>query len=58
MATRRTSSRISQECWLACTELPLIAGTFASPRTVDVTDLLAMALARRSLEARPAVREP
>lgn len=40
---------------LACTELPLIAGTFTSPRTVDVTDLLAMALARHSLEARPTV---
>lgn len=48
----------SEVALLACTELPLIAGTFASPRTVDVTDLLAMALARRSLEARPAVREP
>lgn len=48
----------SEVALLACTELPLIAGTFASPRTVDVTDLLAMALAKRSLEARPVVREP
>lgn len=42
----------SEVALLACTELPLITGTFSSPRTVDVTDLLAMALARRSLEAR------
>lgn len=46
----------SEVALLACTELPLIRGTFASPRTVDVTDLLAMALARRSLEMRPAER--
>ncbi len=38
---------------LACTELPLIPIARAVPRTVDVTDLLALALARRALEPRP-----
>lgn len=39
---------------LACTELPLIPVTVQRPRTVDVTDLLALALARRALEPAPA----
>ncbi|HUG21516.1 aspartate/glutamate racemase family protein [Piscinibacter sp.] len=39
---------------LACTELPLIPAAVARPSTVDVTDLLALALARRSLEPRVA----
>lgn len=38
---------------LACTELPLIPVSVDRPRTVDVTDLLALALARRSLEPPP-----
>jgi aspartate racemase len=36
---------------LACTELPLIPCTAARPRCIDVTDLLALALARLSLTA-------
>jgi aspartate racemase len=40
----------SEVALLACTELPLIPVCAARPRTVDVTDLLALALARRSLE--------
>jgi len=40
----------SEVALLACTELPLIPVAVARPRTVDVTDLLALALARRSLE--------
>jgi aspartate racemase len=38
---------------LACTELPLIRHTRSTPRTVDVTDLLAMELARLSLTPAP-----
>jgi aspartate racemase len=38
---------------LACTELPLIPVSVAQPRTVDVTELLALELARRSLEPPP-----
>lgn len=40
----------SEVALLACTELPLIPAAAARPRTVDVTELLALALARRSLE--------
>jgi aspartate racemase len=43
----------SEVALLACTELPLIPVVAARPRTVDVTDLLALALARRSLEPAP-----
>lgn len=43
---------------LACTELPLIPCTLSIPRLVDVTDLLAAALARRSLAPPPARRHP
>jgi aspartate racemase len=39
----------SEVALLACTELPLIPVAAARPRTIDVTDLLALALARRSL---------
>lgn len=41
---------------LACTELPLIPLPSGAPACVDVTDLLALALARCSLEAPPAAR--
>lgn len=40
----------SEVALLACTELPLIPVGATRPRTIDVTDLLALALARRSLE--------
>jgi aspartate racemase len=40
----------SEVALLACTELPLIPVAAARPRIVDVTDLLALALARRSLQ--------
>ncbi|MDO9597617.1 MAG: hypothetical protein Q7J47_07840 [Azoarcus sp.] len=43
---------------LACTELPLIPCSLATPRLVDVTDLLAAALARRSLMPPPVGRFP
>lgn len=44
----------SEVALLACTELPLIPLVATRPRTVDVTDLLALALARRSLAPPPA----
>lgn len=45
----------SEVALLACTELPLIPYARTMPRAIDVTELLAMALARRSLLPRPAV---
>ncbi len=41
---------------LACTELPLIAGTHAGKRLVDVTDLVAEALVERVLAPCEAIR--
>lgn len=46
----------SEVVLLACTELPLIPMHGGSRRPIDVTDLLASALAQRSLEAPPARR--
>jgi aspartate racemase len=47
--TRVLAGLQSEVALLACTELPLIPVAVARPRTVDVTDLLALTLARRSL---------
>jgi len=53
---RVLASLRSDVALLACTELPLIPLSGAVPRTVDVTELLALALAKRSLAARPPTR--
>ena len=53
---RVLASLRSEVALLACTELPLIPLTGAVPRTIDVTELLALALAKRSLSARAQTR--
>lgn len=47
----------SEVALLACTELPLIPVAAPRPRSVDVTDLLALALARRALQPAPRAEE-